>query len=495
MERSRAKLEEHSEHHGRLKNYINGGWEDSESSQIREVINPATGKVIAEVPLSTPEEVQKTVMVAQEAFQGWRETPPTRRARYFFELQRLMEENFEGLSRTVVQEVGKTIDEARGELRRSIEEIECACGTPSLMFGYIAEDIAPTIDLQAINEPLGVFFMVPAFNFPALVPLEYMPYAVACGNTYIVKPSTEVPITQVKIFELIDKIGLPPGVVNLVHGSRDVVNNLLEHPDVKGLSFVGSSPVGKLLYEKAAKYGKRAQCAGGAKNHFVIMPDADLDITVNAMLSSFFGCSGQRCLAGAVAVPVGDVYEPLKEKLVEAASKIKLGYGLEEGVQMGALVSKEHMENVLGFIDKGIEEGANLLLDGRNVRVDRYPHGAFVGPTIFDEVRPNMTIAQEEIFGPVACIIKANDFDEALKLIEGSRFGHSALIFTSSGYWAREFRYRAPCGNIGINIGVAATQAFSTLGSYKESFYGDIHGRAESIKFFTDRKIVITRWF
>jgi malonate-semialdehyde dehydrogenase (acetylating)/methylmalonate-semialdehyde dehydrogenase len=363
------------------------------------------------------------------------------------------------------------------------------------MFGYIAEDIAPTIDLQAINEPLGVFCMVPAFNFPALVPLEYMPYAVACGNTYIVKPSTEVPITQVKIFELIDKIGLPPGVVNLVHGSRDVVNNLLEHPDVKGLSFVGSSPVGKLLYEKAAKYGKRAQCAGGAKNHFVIMPDADLDITVNAMLSSFFGCSGQRCLAGAVAVPVGDVYEPLKEKLVEAASKIKLGYGLEEGVQMGALVSKEHMENVLGFIDKGIEEGANLLLDGRNVRVDRYPHGAFVGPTIFDEVRPNMTIAQEEIFGPVACIIKANDFDEALKLIEGSRFGHSALIFTSSGYWAREFRYRAPCGNIGINIGVAATQAFSTLGSYKESFYGDIHGRAESIKFFTDRKIVITRWF
>ncbi|MBL7213421.1 MAG: CoA-acylating methylmalonate-semialdehyde dehydrogenase [Desulfobacteraceae bacterium] len=495
MERSKVKLEEHNGHYGRLRNYINGKWEDSESSQIREVINPATGEVIAEAPLSTPEEVKKTVEVAQAAFREWRETPPTRRARYFFELQRLMEENFEELSKTVVREVGKTLDEARGELRRSIEEVECACGIPSLMFGYLAEDIAPTIDLQAINEPLGVFCMVPAFNFPALVPLEYMPYAVACGNTYIVKPSTEVPITQVKIFELIDKIGLPPGVVNLVHGSRNVVNNLLENPDMKGLSFVGSSPVGKLLYEKAAKYGKRAQCAGGAKNHFVIMPDADLDMAVNAMLSSFFGCSGQRCLAGAVAVPVGDVYEPLKEKFVEAASKIKLGYGLDEGTQMGALVSKEHMQSVLGFIEKGIEEGAKLLLDGRNVHVDGYPHGAFVGPTIFDEVKPDMTIAQEEIFGPVASIIKADDFEEALELIEGSRFGHSALIFTSSGYWAREFRYRVPCGNIGINIGVAATQAFSTLGSYKESFYGDLHGRAESVKFFTDRKIVITRWF
>ncbi|MFH1243252.1 MAG: CoA-acylating methylmalonate-semialdehyde dehydrogenase, partial [Pseudomonadota bacterium] len=451
MENSRAILKEPSKYYGRLKNYINGRWVDSESSQIREVINPATNELIAEVPLSTPKEVEQAVMVARDAFQGWRETPPTRRARYFFELKRLMEENFEDLSRTVVQEVGKTIDEARGELRRSIEEVECACGTPSLMLGYVAEDITPTIDLQAINEPLGVFCMVPAFNFPALVPLEYMPYAVACGNTYIVKPSTEVPITQVRIFELIDKIGLPSGVVNLVHGSRDVVNNLLEHPYMKGLSFVGSSPVGKLLYEKAAKYGKRAQCAGGAKNHFVIMPDADLDIAVNAMLSSFFGCSGQRCLAGAVAVPVGDVYEPLKEKFVEAASKIKIGYGLEEGVQMGALVSREHMEGVLGFIEKGIEEGARLILDGRNVTVAGYPDGAFIGPTIFDDVRPEMTIAQEEIFGPVACIIRANDFDGALRLIEESRFGHSALIFTSSGYWAREFRYRVPCGNIGIN--------------------------------------------
>ncbi len=495
MEKARAISAEDNRHYGRLKNYINGRWEESKSPRTKEVINPATAKVIAEVPLSTPDEVQEAVEIAKDAFQGWRETSPTRRARYFFELKRLMEEDFEDLSTTVVLEVGKTIDEARGELRRSIEEVECACGIPSLMLGYIAEDIAPTIDLQAINEPLGVFCMVPAFNFPALVPLEYMPYAVACGNTYIVKPSTKVPITQTKIFELIDQIGLPPGVVNMVHGSRDVVDGLLEHPDVKGLSFVGSSPVGKLLYEKAAKYGKRAQCAGGAKNHFVVMPDADLDLTVNAMLSSFFGCSGQRCLAGAVAVPVGDIYEPLREKLVKSASKIKVGYGLEEGVQMGALVSKEHMETVLGFVDKGIEEGAKLLLDGRNVKVDGYPDGAFIGPTIFDEVTPDMTIAQEEIFGPVACIIRSEDFDEALKLIEGSRFGHSALIFTSSGYWAREFRYRAPCGNIGINVGIAATQAFSTLGSYKESFYGDLHGRAESIKFFTDRKIVITRWF
>ncbi len=481
--------------YGILKNYIDGEWVESESEKLQDVINPATGEVIAKVPLSTPAEVERAITAAQEAFREWRETPPIRRARYFFALKNLLEEKFEDLSKTLVQEMGKTIDEARGELRRTIEEVECACGILTLLKGYVVDDISPGVELKAVLEPLGVFCMVPAYNFPAMVPMEYLPYAVATGNTYIVKPSSEVPISQVKIFELMHEAGFPPGVVNLVHGRRDVVSGLLDHPYVKGLSFVGSSAVAKLLYQQTTNHGKRAQCAGGAKNHVVVMPDADLDKTVKAMLTSFFGCAGQRCLAGSVAVPVGNIYEPLKEKFVAAASKIKIGYGLDAETEMGPMVSREQMENVVRYIDKGIAEGARLLLDGRNYKVEGYPDGAFVGPTIFDEVTPDMTIAREEIFGPVACIMKADSLDEAIGYIEKSQFGHSAVIFTSSGSAAREFSYKAPCGNIGINVGVAATQAFSTLGSVKDSFYGDLHGRAESVMFFTERKIVISRWF
>jgi malonate-semialdehyde dehydrogenase (acetylating)/methylmalonate-semialdehyde dehydrogenase len=495
MNEAGAALQEPSKQYGRLKNYIDGEWVDSESAQTRDVVNPATDEIIAQVPLSTPSEVKKTIMSAKDAFLDWRETPAVRRARYFFTLKQLMEEHAEDISRTLVQEMGKNIHESRGEVRRGIEEVECACGIPSLMQGYLSEDVNSGVDLQAIYVPMGIFFMVPSYNFPALVPLEYMPYAVACGNTYIVKASSQVPITQTKIFQLIDKCGFPPGVINLVHGSGEVVDALLESPDVKGFSFVGSTPVGKILYEKAAKYNKRAQCSTGAKNHVVVMPDADLDRAVNAMMTSFFGCAGQRCLAGAVAVPIGDVYEQFKEKFVKAASKLKVGYGLEEDVQVGAMVSKRQMKTVVGFINKGVEEGANLLLDGRKIKVEGYPNGAFVGPTVFDEVTLDMTIAKEEIFGPVACIIPAKDLDEALESIEASRFGHSGLIFTSSGRTAREFQYRVSCGNVGINIGVAATQSFSTLGGFKESFFGDLHGRSESILFFTDRKIIITRWF
>jgi len=482
------------QHYGKLKNYIGGEWIDSQSSDVRDVVNPATGEVIAQVPYSTPHEVNAAIRVAKAAFREWKRTPAVKRARYFFTLKRLMDEHFEDLSRTLVQEMGKTIHEARLELMRAIEEVECACGIPSLMKGYLAENISANIDLKVVQVPLGVFFMVPPYNFPSLVPLEYYPYAVACGNTYVVKPSPQVPISQVKIFELIEQCGFPPGVLNLVHGSAEVVNTLIESPDTEGFSFVGSTPVGKLLYEKAAQHGKRAQCATGAKNHFVVMPDADLDKAVNAMLSSFFGCAGQRCLAGAVVVPIGDVYESLKEKFVEAASKMKLGYGLDEDVSLGPVVSNEHRERVIEYIDKGVEEGAKLLLDGRNAKVESYPEGAFVGPTIFDKVTPDMTIAKEEIFGPVACISRAGDLDEAIERIEASRFGHSAMIFTSNGSAAREFQYRVPCGNVGVNIGVAATQAFATLGGQKDSAYGDLHGRSESVLFFTDRKIVVSRW-
>ncbi len=487
-------LDAPKKHYGKLKNYVDGEWVDSSASKSLDVVNPALDEVIAEVPLSTQEEVNTVANIAQEAFLDWRETPPTKRQQYFFTLKQLLEDHFEELSRIIVQEMGKTIQEARGEMRRTIEEVDCACGVPKLMHGYLAQDISFGIDLRAINEPLGVFCMIPAFNFPALVPMEYLPYALATGCTYIVKPSSEVPITQTRIFELIHEAGFPPGVVNMIHGSRDVVKALIDHPFVKGVSFVGSSPVGKLLYEQAARHGKRAQMAGGAKNHFVVMPDADLDKTVGAILSSFFGCSGQRCLAGSVLVPVGDVAEPLLEKLLAAASKMRMGYGMDENMQMGALVSSKHRDNVVGFIDKGVAEGAELLLDGRKAVPEDCPNAAFVGPTVFDRVKPEMSIAQEEIFGPVASVIRAADLDAALELIAANEFGHSAMIFTESGRTAREFEYRATCGNIGINIGVAATQAMATLGSIKESFYGDLHGRSESIQFFTDRKIVISRW-
>jgi len=482
------------EHYGRLKNYINGKWVASRSADVREIVNPVTGKVIAHVPYSTPDEVQEAIRAANAAFKTWQDVPPVRRARLFFTLKQLMEEQFEALSQVLVQEMGKTIADARAEMRRAVEEVECACGIPSLIKGDLHDTISPNIDLDVVYVPRGVFFMVPSFNFPALVPLEYLPYAVACGNTYIVKPSPIVPISQVRIFELIDRCGFPPGVINLVHGDADVVNALMESPDTQGFSFVGSTPVGKMLYAKAAEYGKRGQCATGAKNNVVVMPDADLDKAVAAILSSFFGAAGQRCLAGSILVPVGEAYEPLVKKLIEAASKMKLGNGVDEDVDLGPVVTRKAKERIVGYIDKGVEEGARLLLDGRNVQVEGYPDGVFVGPTIFDDVTSDMVIATDEIFGPVCCIMRAKDLDQALERIQASPFGHSAMLFTASGAAARRFQHQATCGNIGINIGVAATQAYATLGGLKESAYGDLHGRSESILFFTDRKIVVSRW-
>ncbi len=478
-----------------LKNYIGGEWVESKSANFRDVINPATNELIAKVPLSTSEEIERTVEAAKRAFETWKLTPMSRRLTYLFKLKYLMEENFENLSVTLVNEMGKTLNEARGELRRAIDEIDCACGMPSMMKGYSWEDVSPGVNLQVVLVPMGVFFMVPSYNFPAMVPLEYMPYAVAAGNTYIIKPSSQVPITQARIFDLIDKAGFPPGVVNMLHGSREVIDLLMEHNDTKGFSFVGSTPTGKYLYQKAAQYGKRGQCACGAKNHVLVMPDADLDMAVQSTMSSFFGCAGQRCLAGAVLVPIGEVYTPLLKKFKEAASKLRVGHGLDASTQIGPMVSRKHMNKVVEYIDEGVREGAKLILDGRNVKVPGFGDGAFVGPTIFDEVDPDMKIAKEEIFGPVACVIPVKDLDSGIELIERSNFGHSGLIFTSSGKTARDFQMRAPCGNVGINMGLAATQAFATLGGFKDSAYGDLHGRSESVLFFTDRKIVVSRWF
>ena len=479
-----------------LKNYIDGEWVASRSSNLLDVTNPAKGEVIAQVPLSPPEETKAAVEAAATAFPEWRETPPVERARYMFRLKILMEKRFEELARVIVTEHGKIIDEARGEVRRAIENVEVAAGIHALMMGYNAEDIAAGIDEECILQPVGVFCCVAPFNFPAMVPFWFMPYAIACGNTYIVKPSEVCPMSQNVLFDIMDEVDMPPGVVNLVNGSKDTVDTLLTHPDVAGVSFVGSTPVGKYIYATATAHGKRAQCQAGAKNGLVVMPDAVLDRTVAAIMTSAFGTAGQRCLAGALVLAVGDIYEPLKQKLVEAAAQIKIGFGLDETVQMGPVISRRSLDRITGYIEKGIKEGAKLLLDGRGVTVEGYPNGFFIGPTIFDHVRPDMIIARDEIFGPVLSIIHVEDFDEAVAVIKSIPYGNAASLFTSSGKWAREFKYQLPCGNIGINIGIAAPIATFPFAGMRDSFFGDLHGQGQdAIQFFTDRKVVITRWF
>jgi len=479
-----------------LKNYIDGEWVESKSKEMLDVRNPATAEVIARVPLSTTDEVGSAVQAAKAAFQGWRETTPYTRARYMFELKNHMEKRFEDLAEVIVKEHGKILDEARGEVRRSIENVEVAAGMPSLMTGYNLEDVSQGIDEDCVYQPVGVFCCVTPFNFPLMVPIWFLPYAIACGNTFIVKPSELCPVSQMVLFEILDEIDLPPGVVNMINGDKRAVDALLENPDVDGLSFVGSTPVGKYLYAKAAAHGKRAQCQAGAKNCLVVMPDAVLNRSVPAIMSSVFGTAGQRCLAGALVIAVGDVYEPLEEMLVEAATNFKVGDGMDETVQMGPVISQRSLDRIRGYVEKGIEEGARLLLDGRELQPEGYSDGYFIGPTIFTDVTPEMTIAREEIFGPVMGIIRVDDFDQALEVIHSSPYGNAASLFTASGKWAREFKYRVQAGNLGINIGIAAPIASFPFSGMKDSFFGDLHGQGrDAIEFFTERKVVITRWF
>jgi len=410
-------------------------------------------------------------------------------------LKDLLERDFEKIARQVVIENGKTIDEARGEVRRCIENVETAIGIPTLMMGYNAEDVAEGIDEEVVRQPLGVFACIAPFNFPAMVPFWFLPYAVATGNTYVVKPSPQTPISQSLLFETMEEAGFPEGVVNLVNGANEAADALLEHPDVKGVSFVGSTPVGRYVYRKACENGKRAQCQAGAKNCLVVMPDAHLDRSVAAIMTSAYGCAGERCLAGSLVLAVGDVYEALRKKLVDAASSLKVGYGLDESVHMGPVVSRRAQERILGYIEKGLAEGAKLILDGRGVKVDGYPRGYFVGPTIFDDVSPSMTIARDEIFGPVLGIIRVPDFEAALRIIDDIPYGNAASLFTSSGKYAREFKYRVAAGNIGINLGIAAPMSFFPFAGMKQSFFGDQHGQGQdAVRFFTDSKVVITRW-
>jgi malonate-semialdehyde dehydrogenase (acetylating)/methylmalonate-semialdehyde dehydrogenase len=481
-----------------VRNYIGGEWVESKG-EIRDVVNPANGQVIARVPVSTKEELDAAVAAAQEAFPTWRTTTPLARSRCLFRLKDLLEAHFEELSRIQTQEHGKTIDESRGETRRGIENVEVACGAPTLMQGYHSEDIASGMDEWVVNTPLGVFGVIGPFNFPFMIPLWSAPYAVATGNCVIIKPSSEVPLSQMKLTELAEEAGFPPGVWNLVNGGRTVVSAMLDHPGIKGITLVGSTPTAKMVYDRCGSTGKRVIAQGGAKNFMVIMPDCDQPRTVSAMMTSFFGNTGQRCLAGANLVVVGDdaFYKGFMQKIVDAARKIVIGYGLDESVQMGPIRDREKKKTVLGYIEAGIKEGATLTLDGRKPTVKgNLPLDAFIGPTIFENVTSTMKIACEEIFGPVMSVIRVKSLEEAIRLCNGNPFGNGDAIFTGSGKSAREFAYNVESGNVGVNVGIAAPVALFPFSGMKDSFVGVLHTQGkEALRFFTESKVIIQRWF
>ena len=476
-------------------NFIGGEWTVSSATDSLSIENPATRETLGRVPLSSAADVDAAVAAASLAFPAWRETPAVERARILFRLKELLEENAQEISRSLTLEHGKNLIETRGELQRGIENVEHACGIPTLMMGESLEDIAAGIDCVTYRQPLGVFAAITPYNFPVMIPMWFWPYAVAAGNTFILKPSEQDPLTHQMIVDLSTEAGLPPGVLNVVHGAQETVTALLDHPGIVGISFVGSSQVARLAYAKAAAAGKRVQALGGAKNHMVVMPDADFNITNEALIGSLFGSAGQRCLAGSAVVGVGEAYDKMRERFLDSANSLTIGYGLDEGTEMGPVISKPHKERVLGYIDAGESEGAKLILDGRDVTVDSYPEGHWVGPTVFEDVNPSMKLGAQEIFGPVAGLSRVKNVDEAVDLIQQVEYGNATSIFTSSGKAAREFRYKAGISMIGVNVGVAAPMAFFPFGGARGSFYGDLKAQgSDAISFYTDRRVVIERW-
>jgi len=479
----------------RNQNYIAGEWRDSSASEWLEVHNPATAEALGSVPLSPPEEADQAARAAAAAFPEWRRVPAPTRIQYLFKLKDLMEAQFEELARTITMENGKTLDDARGEVRRAIENVEVACGIPMLMMGDFSEDVARGIDEYMIRQPLGVVAILCPFNFPGMVPFWYLPYAVACGNTVLVKPSERTPITMQRIFQLIEQAGFPKGVLNLVNGGPETVNAILDHPAIQAVTFVGSTPVARHVYARAAANGKRVQAQGGAKNPLIILPDADVALTTNIVVDSAFGNAGQRCLAASLAVMVGEASRIFPSKLAEAAQARVVGYGLEPGVQMGPVITPQSKARIEGLIQKGLDEGAEIVVDGRHPVISGYERGNFLRPTILDNVRPGTTVAKTEIFGPVLSVMHLDTVEEAIALVNAGEYSNMACLFTSSGAAARKFRYEAEAGNIGINIGVAAPMAFFPFSGWKNSFFGSLHAQGKhAVEFFTQTKVVIERW-
>lgn len=471
---------------------IGGSWRDSQARTER-VLNPAYGTVLAHVPLCAEEEIRAAVEAGTGAFPAWRDMPVTQRVQVLFRFKQLLEQNFDELARTVVQENGKTMDDARGEVRRGIEVVEFACGMPTLTMGETVEQIANGIDSHTVRVPLGVVAGICPFNFPAMIPLWMMPIAIAAGNTFVLKPSERTPVSATRIAELFVEAGLPAGVLNVVHGAREAVDAILSNPDIRAISFVGSMPVARYIYEMAAKHGKRVQALAGAKNHLIAMPDCDMDLTVKAILSSSFGAAGQRCLAGSVLVAVGDIAERLVERLKQEASNLKIGDGLMQDSAMGPVIRREACDRVASYIEKGIAEGATLVLDGR--KSSGKDEGFYIGATILDHAKPEMSVAREEIFGPLLTVIRVKDLDEALAVTNRSQFGNASSIFTRSGAAARAFRMKVETGMCGVNVGVAAPMAFFPFGGWKNSFFGDLHATGkDGVKFYTETRVIIERW-
>ncbi|MBI4063162.1 MAG: CoA-acylating methylmalonate-semialdehyde dehydrogenase [Elusimicrobia bacterium] len=478
-----------------IPNFINGEWKNSAAAEFLDIRNPATAETIARMPLSLTAETGQVVAAADRAYQEWRLVPVTERIQYLFRLKHLLEADLEDLARTITLECGKTLDESRGELRRGIENVETACGIPALMQGQISQDIARGIDEMMIRQPLGVVCAITPFNFPAMIPLWFLPYAIACGNTFILKPSDRTPLTMRKIFGLLEKTGIPKGVASLINGGRQVVEALVDHPKISAVSLVGSTAVAKAVYARAAANGKRAQCQGGAKNPIVVLPDADMEMVAKIAADSSFGCAGQRCLAASLAVTVGEAKKTFTRAFVDMAKSRKVGYGLDQGVEMGPVITAESRSRVASLIERGAKDGGKLMLDGRGVKVKGYEKGYFLGPTILQDLPPESEAAQTEIFGPVVAVISVPKIEEAIALINRGRYGNMACLFTTNGSAARKFRSEVETGNVGINLGVAAPIAFFPFSGWKESFFGDLHAQGRhAVEFYTQTKVVIERW-
>jgi malonate-semialdehyde dehydrogenase (acetylating)/methylmalonate-semialdehyde dehydrogenase len=479
----------------KVPHYIDGQWVESNARDWAEIINPATGESLGKVPLADAAEVKRAIDAAAAAFPAWRRTPPEDRIQPLFHLKRLLDEHLDDISRLITQENGKTFTEAKAEMRRAIENVEVACGIPTMMQGYNLEDVARGIDEMMIRQPLGVTAAIVPFNFPGMIAFWFLPYAIATGNTFILKPSERVPLTMRYIYELLETTGLPRGVVNLVNGGKAAVDALLDDPRVRAISFVGSTPVARYIYARAGATGKRAQCQGGAKNPVIVLPDADMEMATQIVSDSAFGCAGQRCLAVSVAVTVGDAQKTFRDAIADSASKLRVGNGLDDGVQMGPVITKQSRERIEALIGVGEKQGARILVDGRNAKIPQHERGNFVKPTILDGVPATSELSHTEIFGPVLSLVHANDMDKALAFLEANPYGNQASLFTSSGAAARRFRYEAPAGNIGINIGVAAPMAYFPFSGWKDSFFGIMHGQGrDSVEFYTEKKVVVERW-
>ena len=479
-----------------LDNYVAGRWIPATGDDALDVTNPATGETLVRVPLSAAADLDAAVDAARAALPEWRAVSAIGRARKLFELRQGLVERSDDLARSVTTEMGKTLPDARAEVARMIEMVECACALPTTMQGRVLEDVARNVDAETIRQPVGVCAAIVPFNFPAMVPFWFLPFAIGCGNTFVLKPSEQVPMTQQIAFEVIDGLGLPPGVANLVNGGREIVEGILDHPGIDAVSFVGSAPVARIVYERAAASGKRVQALGGAKNHMVVMPDAVIEKTVDGIIGSAFGAAGQRCMAGSVVVTVADAHDKLMGPLTEATEQLRVGDGLEEGVDVGPVVSESARERIRAAIENAAADGAQVVVDGRDAGSDPTHPGSFVGPTILDGVQPGSDAACEEIFGPVLSVIHVASLDEAIELVNTSRFGNGTSIFTESGASVRRYRHEVEAGMIGVNIGVAAPVAFFPFSGWKDSFLGDLHAHGgDAVEFYTRKKTVTSRWF